>query len=53
MLRARAALVMACIVNVYFAAATPLAAQVRTTGQIVGTVRDPSGAVVANADLVL
>src|ERR1051326_4673367 len=53
MLRARAALVMACIVNVYFAPATPLAAQVRTPGQIVGTVRDPSGAVVANADLVL
>jgi hypothetical protein len=35
------------------ALAWPAAAQVRTTGQIVGTVRDQSGAVVPNADLVL
>ncbi len=31
--------------------AAPAAAQVRTTGQIVGTVKDPSGAVVPNVDL--
>src|SRR5256885_17065447 len=33
------------------AAARPCDAQVRTTGQIVGTARDPSGAVVPNADI--
>src|SRR5512143_296245 len=43
---------LAAIVIVYVAMAT-LAAQVRTTGQIVGTVRDTTGAVVANAELVL
>jgi len=53
MFRSRVALIVACIVNVYFGAATLADAQVRTTGQIVGTVRDPSGAVVPNADLVV
>ena len=53
MSRVRLALVIAVIVNVYVTAATPAAAQVRTTGQVVGTVRDASGAVVPNADLVL
>src|SRR5437660_9398700 len=33
------------------AAALPCDAQVRTTGQIVGTAKDPSGAVVPNADI--
>src|SRR4051812_17956043 len=52
--RARATLFTAAIVNVYvLAAAVPVHAQVRTTGQVVGTVRDASGAVVPNADLVL
>src|SRR5262245_49142907 len=52
--RARATLVTAAIVNVYLLAATPpLHAQVRTTGTVVVTVRDASGAVVPNADLVL
>ena len=52
--RVRASLVTAAIVNVYLVAATlPLHAQVRTTGQVVGTVRDASGAVVPNSDLVL
>lgn len=42
------------IIAVTFAAlAWPAVAQVRTTGQIVGTVRDPSGAIVPNAELVL
>src|SRR5947209_4749821 len=31
--------------------AAPVLAQVRTTGQIVGTVKDPSGAVVLDADV--
>ena len=53
MIRMRVALVFACIVNVYVTGATPLLAQVRTTGQIIGTVRDASGAVVPGADLVL
>src|SRR3954464_12319839 len=52
--RGRVAFLTAAIVNVYVLAATPpLHAQVRTTGQVVGTVRDASGAVVPNADLVL
>lgn len=42
----RAALTVACL-----AFALPSGAQVRTTGQIVGTARDPSGAVVPNADV--
>src|SRR4029078_12498190 len=52
--RVRASLVTAAIVNVYLVAATlPHHAQVRTPGQVVGTVRDASGAVVPNSDLVL
>jgi hypothetical protein len=52
--RGSVALFTAAIVNVYVTAAiVPLSAQVRTTGQIVGTVRDASGAVVPNAELVL
>ncbi|HEX6465086.1 MAG TPA: carboxypeptidase-like regulatory domain-containing protein, partial [Vicinamibacterales bacterium] len=53
MVRNRAVLVVASIVNVYFGAATVAAAQVRTTGQVAGTVRDASGGVVPNADLML
>jgi hypothetical protein len=41
-----AALAMVCL-----AVALPSHAQVRTTGQIVGTAKDPSGAVVPNADV--
>lgn len=33
--------------------ALPASAQVRVTGQVIGTVKDASGAVVANADIVL
>jgi len=52
--RARGPFLAAAIVNVYLLAAAPLLhAQVRTTGQVVVTVRDASGAVVPNADLVL
>ena len=51
--RSSLALITAAIVNVYFAGVAPAAAQVRTTGQVVGTVRDASGAVVPQAELVL
>src|SRR5262249_3141977 len=52
--RARGPFLTAAIVNVYLLAAAPLLhAQVRTTGQVVVTVRDASGAVVPNGDLVL
>jgi hypothetical protein len=51
--RSPLALVTAAIVNVYLAGASPSTPQVRTTGQVVGTVRDASGAVVPQADLVL
>jgi hypothetical protein len=44
------ALVCACLL---LSLASPSAAQGRTTGQIVGTVKDSSGAVVPKADLIL
>ena len=43
---ARVVLTIACL-----APALPSHAQVRTTGQIVGTAKDPSGAVVPNAEI--
>jgi hypothetical protein len=51
--RLHLALVTAAIVNVYLTAATPAVAQIRTSGQVVGTVRDASGGVVPQAELVL
>src|ERR1041384_5976699 len=50
MIHARSAAIAALIV-LCVAVARPSHAQVRTTGQIVGTAKDPSGGVVPNAEV--
>ena len=50
---ARARFFAAFLVLVMFMFAVAASAQVRVTGQVNGTVKDASGAVVANAELVL